>query len=82
MLWCKFIQTFGLHETTSNVLAKDYHFKRVRTKEKKKGWERIKPQIGPLTFLKIFVLEMIYSGRSQHTEPSYITVVDKRLHSL
>ena len=36
-----------------------------------KGRGRIRPQIGPLTFLKIFVLEMIYSGRSQHNEPSY-----------
>ena len=36
-----------------------------------KGRGRIKPQIGPLTFLKVFVLEMIYSGRSQHSEPSY-----------
>jgi len=30
MLWCQFIQTFGLHETTAIVLAKEYHFKRVR----------------------------------------------------
>ena len=36
-----------------------------------KGWGRITPQIDPLTFLKIFFLEMIYSGRSQHNEPSY-----------
>ena len=36
-----------------------------------KGRERIRPQISPLTFLKIFVLEMIYSGRSQHSESSY-----------
>ena len=36
--------------------------------------ERIRPQIGPLTFLKIFVLDMIYRGRSQHTEPSYIII--------
>ena len=36
-----------------------------------KGRVRIRPQIGPLTLLKIFVLEMIYSGRSQHSEPSY-----------
>ena len=36
-----------------------------------KGRGRITPQIGPLTFLKIFVLRMIYSGRSQHSEPSY-----------
>ena len=35
----------------------------------RKGRGRTRPQIGPLTFLKIFVLEMIYSGRSQHTEP-------------
>ena len=35
------------------------------------GRGRIRPQIGPLTFLKIFVLEIIYSGRSQHSEPSY-----------
>ena len=41
----------------------------VRTFSKRR--ERIKPQIGPLTFLKIFLLEMIYSGRSQHSEPSY-----------
>lgn len=30
MLWCQFIQTFGLHETTAIVLGKEYHFKRVR----------------------------------------------------
>ncbi|CAF3151214.1 unnamed protein product [Rotaria socialis] len=30
MLWCQFIQTFGLHEITAIVLAKDYHFKRVK----------------------------------------------------
>ena len=36
-----------------------------------KGRGRIISQIDPLTFLKIFVLEMIYSGRSQHSEPSY-----------
>ncbi|CAF4300828.1 unnamed protein product [Rotaria sp. Silwood2] len=30
MLWCQFIETFGLHEITENVLAKDYHFKRVK----------------------------------------------------
>ena len=36
-----------------------------------KGRGHIRPQIGPLTFLKIFVLEIIYSGRSQHSEPSY-----------
>ena len=36
-----------------------------------KGRVRIRPQIDPLTFLKIFVLEKIYSGRSQHSEPSY-----------
>ena len=37
--------------------------------DKRRG--RVRPQIGPLTFLKIFFLEMIYSGRSQHSEPSY-----------
>ena len=37
-----------------------------------KGRRRIRSQIGSLTFLKFFVLEMIYSGRSQHSEPSYI----------
>ena len=42
----------------------------------KKGRGRIRPQIGSLTFLKIFVLEMIYNGRSQHTEPSYIVGLD------
>ena len=36
-----------------------------------KGRGRIRPQISPLTFLKIFLLEMIYSGRSQHSEPSF-----------
>ncbi|CAF4608010.1 unnamed protein product [Rotaria sp. Silwood1] len=30
MLWCQFIQVFGLHELSAIVLAKDYHFKRVR----------------------------------------------------
>ncbi|CAF3528073.1 unnamed protein product [Rotaria sp. Silwood1] len=30
MLWCQFIETFGLHEITATVLAKDYHFKRVK----------------------------------------------------
>ena len=30
MLWCQFIQTFGLHESTAIVLGKEYHFKRVR----------------------------------------------------
>ncbi|CAF2818752.1 unnamed protein product [Rotaria sp. Silwood2] len=30
MLWCQFIQVFGLHEISAIVLAKDYHFKRVR----------------------------------------------------
>ena len=42
-------------------------------------------KIGPLTFLKVFVLEMIYSGRSQHIEPSYIIVLDNfhvTLHSI
>ena len=37
---------------------------------------RKRPQIGPLTFLKIFVLEMIYSGRSQYREHSYIIGLD------
>ena len=41
-----------------------------------KGRGRITPQIGLLTFLKIFVLEMIYSGRPQHSEPSYIIGLD------
>ena len=36
-----------------------------------KDGDAIRPQIGSLTFLKIFVLEVIYSGRSQHSEPSY-----------
>ena len=39
-----------------------------------KGRGRIRLQLGPLTFLKIFLLEMIYSGRSQHSEPSYIII--------
>ncbi|CAF1648237.1 unnamed protein product, partial [Adineta ricciae] len=30
MLWCQFIQTFGLHESTAIVLGKEYHFKRVK----------------------------------------------------
>lgn len=30
MLWCQFIQTFGLHESVGIVLAKDYHFKRIK----------------------------------------------------
>ena len=30
MLWCQFIQIFGLHESSAIVLAKDYHFKRVK----------------------------------------------------
>jgi hypothetical protein len=30
MLWCQFIQTFGLHESSAIVLGKDYHFKRVK----------------------------------------------------
>lgn len=30
MLWCQFIQTFGLHESVGIILAKDYHFKRVK----------------------------------------------------
>ena len=38
--------------------------------------QRIRPQIGPLTFLKIFVLEMIYSGKSQYSEHSYIIGLD------
>ncbi len=29
MLWCQFIQIFGLHKSSAIVLAKDYHFKRV-----------------------------------------------------
>lgn len=33
MLWCQFIETFGLREITGIVLAKDYHFKRVRTEK-------------------------------------------------
>ena len=41
-----------------------------------KGRGRIRPQIDPLTFLEIFLLEMIYSGRSQHSEPSYIIGLD------
>ena len=36
-----------------------------------KGRGRMRPQIDPPTFKKIFILEMIYSGRSQHDEPSY-----------
>lgn len=32
MLWGRFIECFGLHETTENVLAKEYHNKRVRKK--------------------------------------------------
>ena len=34
MLWCQFIQTFGLQEITGNVLAKEYHTKRVRNKRR------------------------------------------------
>lgn len=30
MLWCQFIQTFGLHESCAIVLGKDYHYKRVK----------------------------------------------------
>ncbi|CAF1327656.1 unnamed protein product [Rotaria sordida] len=30
MLWCQFIQIFGLHDISAIVLGKDYHFKRVR----------------------------------------------------
>ncbi len=30
MLWCQFIQTFGLHETCAIVLSKEYHFKRIK----------------------------------------------------
>jgi isoleucyl-tRNA synthetase len=30
MLWCQFIQTFGLHETSAIVLSKEYHFKRIK----------------------------------------------------
>ena len=30
MLWCQFIQVFGLHELTAINLSKDYHLKRVR----------------------------------------------------
>ncbi|CAF3725517.1 unnamed protein product [Adineta steineri] len=30
MLWCQFIQTFGVHESTAIVLSKEYHFKRVK----------------------------------------------------
>lgn len=30
MLWGRFIECFGLHEMTANVLAKEYHSKRVR----------------------------------------------------
>ena len=41
-----------------------------------KGRGRIRPQIGPLTFLKIFVLQMIHGGKSQHSEPSYIIGFD------
>ena len=45
------------------------HFKLLCDAEKGRG--HIRPQISPLTFLKIFVIEMIYSGRSQHSELSY-----------
>lgn len=30
MLWGRFIESFGLQEMTANVLAKEYHSKRVR----------------------------------------------------
>ncbi|CAF3733453.1 unnamed protein product [Rotaria magnacalcarata] len=30
MIWCQFIQTFGLSESSAIVLGKEYHFKRVR----------------------------------------------------
>lgn len=30
MLWCQFIQTFGLHESVGIILGKDYHYKRVK----------------------------------------------------
>ena len=36
----------------------------------------MRPRVDALTFLKIFVLEMIYSGRSQHSESSYIIGLD------
>ena len=45
-------------------------------RKKIKGRGHIRSQIGPLTFLKIFVLEMRYIGRFQHSEPSYIIGLD------
>ena len=29
MLWCQFIQIFGLHDLSGTILGKDYHLKRV-----------------------------------------------------
>ena len=51
-----FIETYRVHNAVSS--DQDIH----------KGRGRIRPQNGSLTFLKIFLLEMMYSGRSQHSE--------------
>ena len=40
MLWCQFIEAFGLHEITGSVLAKEYHMKRVRKKKKNHAFFR------------------------------------------
>ena len=58
---------FAKIKTLSSILIEIRRF-RFLTME---GRGRIRPQIGPPTFLKIFLLEMIYSGKSQHSEPSY-----------
>ena len=36
MLWCQFIQIFGMHETTAIALAKEYHLKRVRKQQQQR----------------------------------------------
>ncbi|UJR28838.1 hypothetical protein I4U23_010062 [Adineta vaga] len=30
MVWCQFIDSFGLHDTPTRILAKEYHLKRVK----------------------------------------------------
>ena len=76
----KILRVF-LFQNIYNFLKKSLSFKEVMAEtlftlrhvfeEFSKGRGRIRPHIGPLTFLEIFLLEMVYSGRSQHSEPSY-----------
>ena len=71
-----FLQTSINYDGSKVTMRRKKRFKTSTNQMLIKGRGRIRPQIGPLTILKIFLPEMIYSGRSQHSEPSYIIGVD------